>query len=180
MKQTFSISTPVKIEIFCRSPLKDSLLYPLPISSIWVLHFEIKAESFDNDCFPLPPTPMSIAFPRGKTNILEILSMCWMASLKKTSYNLPLVSILYSYILDSRNSVIFLISSTCSYITSSVSRVVMVVKVTPSSFPFILSPSTPSPNLLLIAMALFSNQALSSSLINLSLNILYISWYHTR
>ena len=160
-KQTFSISTPASKDILCRSPLKDSLLYPFPISNIWVLHRLIKEAIFDKDCLPLPPTPINIALPRGCTNILEILRICKIASLKKTSSNFPFVSTLYSYILDSKNYRILFISSTCSYITSSVSAVMAVVNTTPSYLPFTLSRSTPSPNLLLTPVTVVMNHYLS-------------------
>lgn len=168
------------MDIFCKSVLKDSLLYPLPIYNIWVLHWQMNEESLDSDCLPLPPTPISIAFPRGCTIIRLILKMCSIAYLKNVNSSFPLVSTLYSYILDSKNSEIFLISSICSYRISSVSKVMMVVKVIPNYFPFILSRSTPSPNLLLIETALLANHYLSELLVSLSQNILCISWYHNK
>eukprot|EP00982_Pelagococcus_subviridis_P017580 31550-Pelagococcus_subviridis.AAC.13 len=38
------------------------------------------------DCFPLPPTPTSIAFPRGWRRMRAILVACSAASAKKTRF----------------------------------------------------------------------------------------------
>ena len=165
------------MEIFCKSPLKDSLLYPLPIYNCAVLHCETKADIFDKDCFPVPPTPINIAFPLGCIIILEILNTCCMAYLKKTSSSFPDVSTLYSYILESKKSTSFLDSSSCSYIFSSVSRVKMFVKVIPKSPCLIFSVLTPSLNRRLIDEAVFINHSWSSWSTKRSQKILSISWY---
>jgi len=51
----------------------------------------MNADIFDKDCFPLPPTPTSIALPLYWNMILEILKMCWIAYLKKTKSSFPLI-----------------------------------------------------------------------------------------
>ncbi|CAM5998967.1 unnamed protein product [Sphagnum balticum] len=85
----------------------------------------MKEDILESDCLPDPPTPISMAFPLGCSNILDIRKMCWMVSRKKTSSNRPLISTLYSYILDYRNSLIFLGSSSNSYCFSPKSTVKM-------------------------------------------------------
>jgi len=45
---------------------------------------KIKADILERDYLPEPPTPTSNADPVGKSRILQILTMCSMASVKRT------------------------------------------------------------------------------------------------
>lgn len=45
----------------------------------------MKAESFERDYFPDPPTPTNKACPEGGNTILQILPICLRASSKRTN-----------------------------------------------------------------------------------------------
>jgi len=43
------------------------------------MYYNMYEDNLDNDCFPDPPTPISNAFPAGKSIILHILDTCYIA-----------------------------------------------------------------------------------------------------
>mmetsp|Transcript_2342 Transcript_2342/g.7646 ORF Transcript_2342/g.7646 Transcript_2342/m.7646 type:complete len:237 (+) Transcript_2342:4635-5345(+) len=84
-KTTGVPSQPVMKKSFLRSSRNSLSPYPL-VNSIWK-HFisETYAEKRVSDCLPEPPTPTSMALPRGWRSTRQSREMCSMASQKKTS-----------------------------------------------------------------------------------------------
>lgn len=80
------------------SSLRKSLNYSVPkffvISTYLPLYPNIWHESFVSDYLPEPPTPISIMFPLGCLSTLATLTMCSIASSKKTRFILLVADML--------------------------------------------------------------------------------------
>lgn len=86
-------STPVYNFSYLMNSLKLSILYPFTISIDLFSDSNIKLHSLVKLYLPLPPTPISMAFPLGYLNTLAILSTCSIASSKKINLDVFFPSI---------------------------------------------------------------------------------------
>lgn len=68
-------SIPANFIISFINSLNLSLSKPFTISTYTSLYSSMKEANLVNDCLPLPPTPISIAFPLGYLSTLNILNM---------------------------------------------------------------------------------------------------------
>lgn len=138
----------------------------------------MKAESFDKDYLPEPPTPTNKAFPTGNSRIRTILQICSIASEKSTKFITDLDS-LCSVNLSSRAC----LSSTMSLIQTYYRSAPLCTEINPvkilalsftnSAYSSPMSRLTPSDKKPL-------NLLISSKLIIRSSNALLVSWTNNR
>ena len=76
--------TPALTYSASRSVLKSAMPYE-EVTEIWnTSYWQMNVASLASDCLPEPPTPTSIAFPRGRSKMRVMRVTCSMAWLKST------------------------------------------------------------------------------------------------